>query len=198
MRAREAIADAAARIVAHQGVRDFSLARRKAGARLGIDDERLLPTNEEIEAALRARQNLFAAATQQDALRVRREAAAAAMEFLAGFQPRLAGTVLEGSADGHTPVCLHLFSDDMFALMERLVGAGIPFDQRARRVRFAGGREAHVPLFSFEADDVAFELMLFDRDGLREAPLDTVHARPQRRAARAEVLALLGGLPQRP
>lgn len=190
-RAREAVADEAARILQHQGVRDYPLARRKAGARLGITDDRLLPSNEEMEIALRARQNLFAAVSQPQALRLRREAAVAAMEFLRDFEPRLVGDVLEGSADAHSPVSLHVFHDDVLKLIDRLTVSGIEFQQRARPVRYASRLESSVPMFLFEADGIRFEAVLFDRDGLREAPLDRIHQRPQRRANRADVLVLL-------
>ncbi len=188
---RQAIAEEAARILEHQGTRDYNLARRKAGSRLGMTDDRQLPGNDEIESALRARQDLFAAGSQPQALRVRREAAVAAMDFLREFEPRLAGAVLDGSADAHSPVCLHLFDDDVLALMERLANGGVEFDQRERHVRYASGHESVVPMFAFEAEAVRFEVMLFERDGLREAPLDRIHQRPQRRASRADVLALL-------
>ncbi|MEO6065680.1 MAG: hypothetical protein ABIP49_07895 [Lysobacterales bacterium] len=188
---RQAVAEEAARILEHQGTRDYNLARRKAGSRLGMTDDRQLPSNNEIETALRARQSLFAADSQPQALRVRREAALAAMDFLREFEPRLAGAVLDGSADAHSPVCLHLFDDDVLALIERLATGGVEFEQRERRVRYASGHESAVPLFGFDADAVRFEVMLFERDGLRDAPLDRIHQRPQRRANRTEVLALL-------
>ncbi len=175
----------------HQGTRDYALARRKAGARFGVTDDRLLPANDEIDAALRVRQGLFATTTQPDALRLHREAARDAMDFLSGFEPRLVGAALDGSADAHSPVCLHLFEDDVLPLIERLKEGGVEFEQRERRVRYAGGFETSVPLFQFDAGAVRFEVMLFARDGLREAPLDRIHQRPQRRASRAEVLLLL-------
>lgn len=190
-RARQAVADEAARLLEQQGARDYALARRKAGARLGITDDRQLPTNEEIDAALRVRQGLFAAATQPLALRARREAALEAMEFLRDFEPRLAGSVLDGSADAHSPVCLHLFEDDELQLLDRLKSNGVEFARGERRVRYASGLELAVPLFEFDAGGLRFEVLLFERDGVREAPLDRVTQRPQRRAGRAEVLALV-------
>ena len=52
MRAR--IAAAAARIMAEDGINDFSLAKRKAARQLGADSREGLPGNDEIETELRA------------------------------------------------------------------------------------------------------------------------------------------------
>lgn len=188
---RQAIADEAARILEHQGNRDYALARRKAGARLGVTDVRLLPRNDEIDTALRTRQALFGSESRAEALRVRLEAAAGAMDFFRPFEPRLVGPVLEGTADANSPVTLHLFHDDELALLDQLETRGIRYEQGQKRVRYASGAESIVPTFGFAADDIRFELVLFERDGLREAPLDPIGEHPQRRAGRAEVLSLL-------
>lgn len=190
-RIRQSLADEAARLLEHQGTRNFELARRKAGARLGINDERMLPTNEEIESALRARQSLFAADSQPRVLRQHRESAVAAMEFLRDFDPRVVGATLDGTADAHSTVCLHLFHDDVLALIDRLTTSGVEFDQRERRMQYASGSESVLPVFQFEADGVRFDVALFGRESVREAPLDPVHRRPQRRAARAALLSLI-------
>ncbi len=188
---RRAVAEAAARILEHQGHRDFALARRKAGALFGIRAERWLPSNEDIETALRERQRLFGSERQPGELAGRRQAALAAMDFLRDFEPRLVGPVLAGTADAHSPVCLHLFADDELVLAEHLAAAGIDYVRKERRVRGAEGSTGAAPLFLLDADGIAFELMLFDLDGVREAPVDPVTSRPQQRATIRELRALL-------
>lgn len=185
------MADAAARILEHQGHRDFALARRKAGAQFGISAERWLPSNEEIEAALRERQRLFGSDRQPTALAGRRQAALTAMDFLKEFDPRLVGPVLAGTADAQSPVCLHLFGDDELVLAEHLAAAGIAYARKERRVRGADGSARAAPLLLLDADGIAFELLLFDRDGVREAPVDPVTGRPQQRATTGDLRALL-------
>lgn len=189
------MADAAARILEHQGHRDFALARRKVGAAFGINSERWLPRNEEIEAALRERQTLFGSGRQPAALAVRRHAALEAMEFLRDFGPRLVGPVLAGTADAYSPVCLHLFGDNEPMLAEHLAAAGIACTRKERRFRMSDGSTQSAPLFLFDADGIAFELVLFDPDGLREAPLDPATANPQRRASIQDLRTLLAKSP---
>ncbi len=188
---RQAVADEAARVLEHQGNRDYALARRKAGARFGVTDVRLLPQNDEINAALRARQALFGSASRDCAQHVRMQAAAEAMAFFRAFDPRLVGDVLDGTADSNSPVTLHLFHDDELALIGQLETQGVRHVQEQKRVRYASGAEVVLPTFGFVADEVRFQLILFERDGLREAPLDPLRRQPQRRAALAEVLRLL-------
>ena len=56
---RRAIASAAARLMAEEGIGDYGTAKRKAARSMGADDSAALPTNEEIETELRAWQSLY-------------------------------------------------------------------------------------------------------------------------------------------
>ena len=124
-RNRVRIAQEAARLMSEHGIRDFHHAKLKAAERLGILDTQALPRNLEIEQALREHQRLFLADSQPQLLRQRREAAIEAMRFLSAFEPRLVGAVLEGSADAHSAVCLHVYSDDPEAVMLYLRDHGV-------------------------------------------------------------------------
>lgn len=123
---RQRLAHEAARLMAEGGIRDFQMAKRKAAQRLGILDDASLPRNHEIEEALRQYQRLFLGDRQPAEVHRRREAALRALEFFAGFQPRLVGPVLEGTADARSPVDLHLHSDDPDAVPRWLDEHGIP------------------------------------------------------------------------
>lgn len=188
---RVRLAQEAARIMTEHGVRDYSLAKRKAAERLGILDEEALPRNAEIEAALRERHRLFQHQAQPGWLRARRETAVAAMRFFAAFEPRLVGSVLEGTADEHSAVSLHVFSDDPHAVRHFLERHRIPYDERTRRLRHDRERGEEFPVYVFSADGITIDLTVMPRDGLRQAPLDRVDSRPMRRASLAAVIALL-------
>ncbi len=56
---RSRIAHLAARIIAEDGVEDYATAKRKAARQAGVADTRQLPTNEEVEAALRTHHSLY-------------------------------------------------------------------------------------------------------------------------------------------
>jgi hypothetical protein len=190
-RNRLRVAQEAARLMSEHGIRDFHHAKLKAAERLGILDTQALPRNLEVEQALREHQRLFLADRQPQLLRQRREAAAEAMGFLAAFEPRLVGAVLEGTADDHSAVCLHVFSDDPDAVVLYLREHGVPIEMQVRRLRYGRDDQPEYPVLLFSADDLPFDLTVLPLDALRQAPLDRAELRPMRRASLAQVEMLL-------
>ncbi len=188
---RMRIAQEAARLMTEHGIRDHAQAKRKAAERLGVRDEAALPRNAEIEDALREFQRLFRGDVQPQLLRTRREAALEAMRFFAPFEPRLVGAVLEGTADEHSAVCLHLYSDDLPAVQNALDAHRIPYETSSRRVRYERERIEERPVYLFAADGLPFDLTVLPRDALRQAPLDRVDERPMARASISAVEQLL-------
>ena len=201
---RHRLAHEAARLMAEGGIRDFHQAKLKAAARLGIHDDASLPRNREIEDALREYQRIFLGQGQARALRQRREAAVRALEFLAPFEPRLVGPVLDGTADSTSPVLLHAYTDDVDAVARFLDEHGIPAEPRERQLRLDRERRADLPVWVFGAEDLAFDITVLPLHALRQAPLSSVDERPMRRASLAQLRQLLaedeiagyeGGLP---
>lgn len=185
------LAHEAARLMAEDGIHDFHQAKLKAAARLGIADDASLPRNREIEDALREYQRLFRGQAHASALRQRREAALRALDFFAGFDARLVGPVLEGTADEHSPVALHLYTDDTAAVPRFLEDQRIPAEERSRRVRLDRERQDDVPVWLFGAEDLTFDLAVLPHDALRQAPLSGVDEKPMRRASASQLRELL-------
>jgi len=190
-RNRLRVAQEAARLMSEHGIRNFHHAKLKAAERLGIVDSQALPRNLEIEQALREHQRLFLGDSQPQLLRQRREAAVEAMRFLAPFEPRLVGAVLDGTADMHSAVCLHVYSDDAEAVVRFLREHGVPLEMQVRRLRYSRTEQPEYPVLLFAADAVPFDLTVLPRNALRQAPLDRTDDRPMRRAALAQVEMLL-------
>jgi hypothetical protein len=190
-RNRVLVAQEAARLMSEHGIRDFHHAKLKAAERLGIVDTQALPRNQEIEDALREHQRIFHGDTQPQALRARREAAVEAMRFLRAFDSRLVGAVLEGTADEHSAVCLHIYSDDPEAPGLFLQEQGIPLETQTRRLRWSNSDQSEHTVLLFGADGIPFDITVLPLDALRQAPLDRVDERPMRRATRAMVQELL-------
>lgn len=188
---RSRLAHEAARLMAEQGIRDYGAAKRKAAERADIRDERDLPANREIEAALRDYQRLFQSTTQPQRLRRLRETAVEAMTFFARFEPRLVGAVLEGTADEHSAVCLHLFEDDPSEVLRFLDEHRIPYDEDERVLRLSREHGAEFPCFRFDADDATIDLTVLPRLNLRQAPLSRTSDTPMQRASVNAVRALL-------
>lgn len=185
------LAQEAARIIEEEGIRDFHSAKRKAAAHLGATDTRNMPSNTEIERALIDYQRLFKGATQPNRLRELREAALHALRFFTHFHPRLVGSVLSGTANAHSDVNLHLFTDVPEDVALFLMQEGIPYDTGERRLRLGNGDSANYPVYRFLAGDTRLDLTVFPIDGERQAPRSPVDGKPMRRAGLAAVKELL-------
>jgi hypothetical protein len=190
-RNRLRVAQEAARLMSEHGIRDFHHAKVKAAERLGILEAQALPRNNEIEDALREHQRIFHADSQPQLLQERREAAAEAMRFLDRFDPRLVGAVLEGTADTHSAVCLHVFSDTPESVVLFLQERGIPLTQQTRRLRITRDEQQEYPVLLFAADGLPFDITVLPRDSLRQPPLDRIDDKPMRRASLTTVEELL-------
>lgn len=188
---RVRIAQEAARLMAEQGIQDFYAAKRKAAQHLGAPDTRNMPRNQEVEAALEAYQRLFQGDQQPGYLRDLRESAAKAMRFLDDFCPRLVGPVLSGTAGRHANINLHLFADTPEEIGFFLMELNIPFHASQKRMRLDREEWRDFPSFEFFAGDHSVELVIFPREGRREAPRSPVDGRPMHRAGIDEVEALL-------
>lgn len=190
-RNRLRVAQEAARLMSEHGIRDFHHAKVKAAERLGILDAQALPRNNEIEDALKEHQRIFHAESQPQLLQERREAAVEAMRFLDRFDPRLVGAVLEGTADAHSAVCLHVFSDTPESVVLFLQERGVPLTQQTRRLRTTRDEQTEYPVLLFAADGLPFDITVLPRDALKQAPLDRIDEKPMRRASIAAVEELL-------
>lgn len=188
---RQRIALEAARILQEDGVRDYQSAKRKAALRLGAPETRNLPSNTEIEQALIEHQRLFHGRTHDEDLRQLRTAALQAMDFFRAFGPRLVGPVLNGTANEHSLVQLHLFASTPEDVALFLMDRGVPFRQDERRLRFGRGRYECLPSYQFLAGGVPVEATVFSHDGIRETPRSPVDGRPMQRGTVEQVKSLL-------
>lgn len=189
-RQRRMIAMEAARLIAEHGMSDYYAAKRKAAQHLGVHNP--LPRNEEVEQALGDYQRLFQADTQPRHLKKLREAALQAMRLLERFEPRLAGSVLSGTAHRHSDVNLHLFAGTPEEVGWFLDSRAIPFQLAQRHFSFTPATPIKAyPAYRFVAGDVTLDIAVFPVLGLRQAPLNPVDGRPMARASLAALRKML-------
>jgi hypothetical protein len=187
---RQRIAYEAARLMVEEAIADHDLARRKAASRMGVGNSRLWPSNAEVQEALAQQQRLFQPA-QHESLRMLRKRALEAMRAFAPFRPRLVGPVLDGTADRWSRVTLHLFADAPDEVAHALIEQSIPWRERTRNLRYAGGGRRPHPVFEFVAGGVGIQLVVLPVLAQRNPPLSQVTERPERGGSIEQVRGLL-------
>lgn len=188
---RQRIAQEAARIMAEEGIRDYYMAKRKAAERLGAADTQNMPRNTEVEEALHEYHRLFKSATQPQRLRQLRETALQAMRLFAQFNPRLVGSVLNGTAGEHSDINLHLFADNPEEVALFLMEENIPFEPSERRLRLTNDATVVYPVYRFVAGGTMIDLTVFPAEGVRQAPRSPVDGKPMRRISIAALEELM-------
>jgi hypothetical protein len=174
---RQLIAQQAARMMAEDGVSDYAYAKKKAGRQLGVLENSILPSNAEIEEALKLYNMLFLSEEQPENLRDLRANALFTMELLARFNPHLTGAVLDGTAGMLAETHIHLFADSVKDVEMFLLNQQIPFDVNEKSYRIMndgkrdkkGDQRKTVPMFTLETDKGLIKLSVFDVDDIRVA-----------------------------
>jgi len=185
------VAAEAARIIATEGQHNYHAAKKKAADRIGATERLALPSNIEVENALRLYQGLYGGLAHAENLGRLRGIAVEAMYYLEKYNPRLVGTVLDGTANEHSRVTLHIFAESTESVILHFLEKGFPFRQEERQIRWYDGSHRAVPLIVFEVDDAVVELMVFDPVHIRQAPPSPIDGKPQRRATLADTECLL-------
>jgi len=188
---RSRIAYLAARLMAEDGIEDYALAKRKAARQAGMPEPRELPTNEEVEEALRTYQQIYHHEEHRNRLRVLRETAVRAMRELARFNPHLTGSVLNGNAGKYADVNLQLFTDNEKAVELYLIDRRIPYKSAQSRL-YSGEEMRTVPVYTLSDQGTDIELTVLSTLDLRGSLRTSPEGKNIERAKLQAVEQLLG------
>jgi hypothetical protein len=187
---RSRIAHGAARIMAEDGIEDYALAKRKAARQFGDADARELPTNEEIDEALKAYRQIYHQEEHRGRIRALRATALRAMRELAQFTPYLTGSVLTGNAGKYADVNLQLYTDSPKAVELYLIDRDIPYRTAQSRL-YCGGEPLTAPVYVVTDEDVEIELTVLSPRELRSSLRSSLDGKAIERAKLAAVEQLL-------
>lgn len=190
-RLRLEIAQLAARFVAEDGINDYLVAKRKAAGHLGMQPDRNMPTNMEVEQALIEYQYLFQRDAQSRLLSDLRHKAVNAMRMVQDYDPRLTGPVLTGTATSNTEITLHLVSDEPEPVGFLLDEMGIPYRNLDKSIKISRTEKKDYPAFQFLADKTRINLVIFPERQRHFVPLSSISGKPMQRAGIDEVEKLL-------
>ena len=183
-RTRTSICDTAARLIAEEGISDYSQAKRKALRQLGLPDNTPMPSNAEVESALREWQSVFQDEEQIERVRHLRQKAAELMSILQDFRPYLTGSVLEGTAGRYAEIDLQLFADSAKEVEIFLLNRNIPYSHATPR------NDRAEAVLVVETDDATTNLVIYPPLDERITPKGR-DGRPRERARLPAVQSLL-------
>lgn len=189
----QAIASEAARLIAQGHCQDHNTARRKAAERLGERNRKHWPDAQAIDRALREYQALFQRDSQPAELARLRRLALDAMQDLAGFSPRLIGSVARGVADRHHRVQLLLRADTPEQVALALTDRHIPWRAGEAQLAFSRNRREPRPALLFQAGETTFELIVLDPADRHDPPRDPLDDSPLRGLGAKQLAELLTG-----
>ena len=156
---RARIASLAARLMAENGIGNYSAAKRKAASILGLPANARLPENAEVESELRTYQRLFQEDEQGKRLADLRKKAIEFMEIVQGFNPYLSGAVLDGTAGRGAGIDIQLFTDsakdvEIFLINEHIeYRHSPPRSERAEAVLTVDGGGTAINLIVYPRQD---------------------------------------------
>ncbi|MEO8630491.1 MAG: hypothetical protein ABI612_20700 [Betaproteobacteria bacterium] len=187
------IATLAARLIAQDGITDYSVAKRKAARQAGAPDSRHLPTNVEIDEAVRAYQALYQSDEHPERVRRMRELALEMMRLLESFDPHLTGSVLSGSVGRHGEIHLQLYTDSRKQLELFLINRQIPFRVRESRM-WSGDVSIVAPTLLTATEDTDFAITVLSPQHRRQPLRISLEGRPLERASIPTVELLLASV----
>ncbi|WP_235943844.1 hypothetical protein [Uliginosibacterium aquaticum] len=151
---RRSIAHQAARLIAEEGIEDYAFAKRKAARQLGVP-ERDLPSNAEIEGALREWRTIFSDEDDAERLQQMRAAALVVLRLLTPFRPYVTGAVIDGMVDAFSEVEVEVYADSAKDVEIYLLGRDVPYEHQEVR---STGHDAPEAILVFDCDEVPVKL----------------------------------------
>lgn len=148
---RKQLAHLTAKLIAEAGMADFASAKRKAARQLGASDTQHLPSNKEVEAALRSYRALYQHDSHPDILYQLRAEALSCMQLFSAYHPYLTGSVLSGTAGENSDINLILFANDEKSVLLFMLKHKLDFEDGEWKIRLSG-RDETVPSYTLCGD----------------------------------------------
>jgi hypothetical protein len=155
------IASIAAEIMLEEGVSDYFYAKKKAAKYLNYSDFDTLPSNKEIDDAIRDYQSTYKN-NDENTFELYKPIAIALMQQLEKFNPLITGTLQEGRTTIHQKILINLFTDDIKEVEYFLLSKNYQF-----KTKDGKKNDSHLSKYIFFFDDVETELIIFDKNESR-------------------------------
>lgn len=165
---RAEIAALAARMIAEDGA-DYGSAKRRAAKQL-LGNQKIrgdvMPDNSQVELEVREYNALFFGDSQPQRLLALREIALDVMQKLDKFNPYLVGAVFNGTANKHSDIYLHLYTDNSKEVAIFLLNMNIQYEISESTNK----RNEKMETLSFMNQNEGVHLLIHSHDDLRASP----------------------------
>jgi len=179
----------AARILAEGCAKNYLNAKTKAVHHLNLPADTRLPSNLEVELALKEHVALFDHEDHETRLRKAREQALEIMLFLEAFGPRLVGPVLKGMLTPGSSIQIHVFADTPEEISFVLDDHRIPYRSSSTHLQFGQNNAQLVHTIQFLAGKHPIELFIFSSS--HDIPRGPIDGKSMERATIKKIKYLL-------
>jgi hypothetical protein len=122
------VARRAAEVIMEEGITDYLFAKKKAAKSLGLLTSDNLPSNQEIDNALKEYQNIFQEQVDSEIISKIKKEALNTMILFEDFNPHLTGQLLEGLIPKFPKIQISLYTDNIKEVEYTLLNNNIAFD----------------------------------------------------------------------
>jgi hypothetical protein len=163
------VAHKAAQMMAEEGISDYAFAKRKAAKFFGLMDGDALPSNDEINDAIKEHQAIFFDEEHEASLKILRLEALSLMKKLNAFNPHLTGGVLDGTAGRYPTIHIQIYADSMKEVEFFLLNHNIAYETRDRKSHTKDPMQDKkiIPVLTLEGSMGPIELLIYHVDDLK-------------------------------
>lgn len=150
------IASLAAEIILEEGVSDYYYAKRKAAKSLNSMSHQVLPSNHEIDEAIRDYQSTYQSDEDND-FNFYKPLVIELLSRLEKFNPLITGSLQEGRTTRHQKILINLFTDDIKEIEYFLLSNHYSF-----KTKDGKKMDQHLCKYIFFYEEIETELIVFD------------------------------------
>ncbi len=163
------VARKAAQMMAEEGISDYAFAKRKAAKFFGLNDRDTLPSNDEINDAIKEHQAIYFDEEDEKRLKGLRLEALDLMKKLSTFNPHLTGSTLDGTAGRYPILRIQLYADSMKEVEFFLLNHNIAYKtyDRKSRTKDPMQNKKNIPVLELEGLMGPIELLIYHIDDLK-------------------------------
>ncbi len=159
----------AAQMMTEEGISDYAFAKRKAAKFFGLMDGDALPSNDEINDAIKEHQAIYFDEEHEERLKILRLEALSLMKKLIAFNPFLTGGALDGTAGRYPTIHIQLYADSLKEVEFFLLNHNVSYKTRDRKSRTKDPMQDKkiIPILIVEGSLGSIELLIYHIDDLK-------------------------------